>query len=213
MAISSNLYVIAAICGNFYQESTVNPGIWENLTINAPGYGLGQWTDNPPIVERRTALFNWLTANGYPHDSGEGQLKFLVYENLWIPSTFTPSAYNTLTDYFNSTSTNLSALVYEFMWHWEGIDDGSFPTRYAFAQDAYQLFTHDNGQRDPWYSGNYYLARDSEAMANALLIKDFFLEEEPPEPPGPEEPTIEQLIAMVQSLKKKKKIGGITIYV
>lgn len=216
MAISTNLYVIAAICGNFYQESTVNPGIWENLTINAPGYGLGQWTDNPPIVERRTALFNWLTANGYSHDSGEGQLKFLVYENVWIPSTFTPSAYNTLTDYFNSTSTNLSDLVYEFMWHWEGIDDGSFSTRYSYAQDVYNLFIHDNGQRDPWYTGNRYLARDSESMANSLLIKDFFLEEEPPEPPEPptpEEPTIEQLIAMVQSLKKKKKIGGITIYV
>ena len=39
MSISSNLYVIAAICGNFYQESTVNPGIWEGLTPNAPGYG------------------------------------------------------------------------------------------------------------------------------------------------------------------------------
>lgn len=213
MAICSNLYVIAAICGNFYQESTVNPGIWENLTVNAPGYGLGQWTDNPPIVERRTALFNWLTANGYSHDSGEGQLKFLVYENLWIPSTFTPSAYNTLTEYFNSTSTNLSDLVYEFMWHWEGIDDGSFSTRYSYAQDVYNLFIHDNGQRDPWYSGNYFLDRDSQSMANSLLIKDFFLEEEPPEPPTPEDPTIEQLIAMVQSLKKKKKIGGITIYV
>ena len=87
MSITTNLYVIAAICGNFWQESTVNPGIWEGLTPNAPGYGLGQWTDNPPVVMRRTALFNWLQANGYAQDSGPGQLAFLVYENLWIPST------------------------------------------------------------------------------------------------------------------------------
>ena len=65
----NNLYVIAAICGNFYQESTVNPGVWEGLDPNNPGFGLGQWTDNPPIVMRRTALFNWLDNNNYSHDS------------------------------------------------------------------------------------------------------------------------------------------------
>ena len=71
MAYTSNLKVVAAICGNFFQESGVNPGIWENLTPGAPGYGLGQWTDNPPNVYRRTALFNWLSANGYAQDSGQ----------------------------------------------------------------------------------------------------------------------------------------------
>ena len=132
--ITNNLYVIAAICGNFYQESTVNPGIWENLTVNAPGYGLGQWTDNPPQVMRRTALFNWLSANNYAQDSGDGQLAFLVHEDLWIPSLIQPSAYNTLTDYFNSTSTNITDLVEEFQYHWEGINDGTTSIRVSAAQ-------------------------------------------------------------------------------
>ena len=185
MAISTNLHVIAAICGNFWQESTVNPGIWENLTVGAPGYGLGQWTDNPPIVERRTALFNWLSANGYSQDSGQGQLEFLVYENLWIPSTFTPSAYNTLTDFFNSTSSNTAALTEEWMWHWEGIDDGSYQTRLDAARYFLNEFQNDDGTRLPWFSGNYYLSMQAEARDNALLIMDFFLGSTPPTPPGP----------------------------
>ena len=213
--ITNNLHVIAAICGNFYQESTVNPGIWENLTPNAPGYGLGQWTDNPPQVMRRTALFNWLDANGYSRYSGEGQLRFLMYENVWIPSLIMQSAYSTLTDYLQSTSTNISDLVLEFMYHWEGINDNSFQTRLAYAQDVYQLFVNDNGQRDPWYSGNYYLSRDGQSMANALHIKDFFLEEEPtpPEPPEPPEPTEDEILAIVRvALKRRKKGGGIIVF-
>ena len=212
--ISSNLYVIAAICGNFYQESTVNPGIWENLTVNAPGFGLGQWTDNPPAVMRRTALFNWLDANGYARDSGDGQLAFLVYENLWIPSLFQQSAYNTLGDFFASTSTNLYDLTLEWMYHWEGIDDGSFSTRYAAAQHFLGLFQNDDGTRLPWFTGNYYLDgppnyRDS--GDNALRIMDFFLGSEPPIPPGPDQPTEDELVALLQMLRKKKMKGGIFV--
>ena len=213
MAICTNLSVIAAICGNFYQESTVNPGIWEGLTIGNPGYGLGQWTDNPPQVMRRTALFNWLDNNGYAHDSGDGQLNFLVYENLWIPSLITPSAYNTLTDFFNSTDTNITNLVYEFMYHWEGINDGSDNTRINAALHFYDAFINDDGARLPWFTGNYYLTLNAESTDNALRIKDFFLETEPPEPPEPSEPTVETLISIAKKLKDKKKIGGIHIYV
>lgn len=207
--ITNNLYVIAAICGNFWQESTVNPGIWENLTVNAPGFGLGQWTDNPPQVMRRTALFNWLDANGYSLDSGDGQLAFLVHEDLWIPSLISPSAYQTLSDFFASSSTNLSDLVEEWMYHWEGINDGSFQTRLTFARDVLDRFQRDDGTRFPWYSSNSYNSLVY-GLRNSMLIKDFFLEEQP-EPPGPVEPTEEELIAMLRLARKKKLKGGIFI--
>lgn len=213
MAICTNLSVIAAICGNFYQESTVNPGIWEGLAVGNPGYGLGQWTDNPPQVMRRTALFNWLDNNGYARDSGDGQLNFLVYENVWIPSLITPSAYNTLTDYFNSTDTNITNLVYEFMYHWEGINDGSDSTRINAALHFYDAFINDDGTRLPWFTGNYYLSLNAESTDNALRIKDFFLGATPPTPPTPVEPDIDTLMAMAKKLKDKKKIGGFHIYV
>lgn len=190
MAISNNLYVIAAICGNFWQESTVNPGIWENLTIGDPGYGLGQWTDNPPIVERRTALFNYLDSHGYDRDSGDGQLEFLIYENIWIPTSFEQSAYQTLTEFLQSTSTDLQALTREWMYHWEGINDGTFNTRWGYA-DIFLNFMWEQSQsayREPWFKGNYYLTQN-EASWNCMRIMDFFLENEPPEPPEPPGPT------------------------
>lgn len=210
--ISNNLYAIAAICGNFWQESQVNPGAWEGWTVGNPGYGLGQWTDNPPVVMRRTALFDWLDANNYAHDSGPGQLAFLVHEDLWIPSLIQPSAYNTLSDFFASTSTNLSDLVYEWMYHWEGINDGSYQNRYTFASVALNAFQSDSGVRQPWTSGNFMISTQ-QALDNSMHIKDFFLGEEPgPEPPEPPEPpTDDELVALLNLARKKKMKGGIFI--
>lgn len=192
MAISTNLRVIAAICGNFWQESTVNPGIWERRDgqiINTPGYGLGQWTDNPPIVERRTALFNYLDSHGYDRDSGDGQLEFLVYENIWIPTSFQQSDYATLTEFFESTSNDLEALTREWMYHWEGINDGSFETRYQAALRFLNVFwdNESSSYREPWFNRNDYLT-ENEAGWNSLRIMDFFLGTEPPEPPDPPDP-------------------------
>ena len=211
--ISNNLYVIAAICGNFWQESQINPGAWENWTVGQPGYGLGQWTDNPPVVMRRTALFDWLDANSYSHDSGPGQLAFLVHENLWIPTLFQQSAYNTLSDYFATTSTSLSDLVLEWMYHWEGIDDGSYNTRLTAATQILADFQNDDGTRQPWTAVNSQISFRA-ARDNAMHIKDFFLEEDPPEPPtppGPEPPTEDELIALLNLARKKKLKGGIFI--
>ena len=210
MAYTSNLKVVAAICGNFFQESGVNPGIWENLTIGAPGYGLGQWTDNPPNVYRRTALFNWLSANGYAQDSGQGQMEFLIYEDVWIPSLFVTSQYNTLTDYLQSNNTSIHDLTLEWMYHWEGINDGTDPVRVSEANRFYNLFLNDDGTRSPWTARNGYL-NQTECDNNALLIKDFLYgTPTPPTPPTP--PTDEELLALfLHALRVKRNGGGIHI--
>lgn len=201
--ITTNLCVIAAICGNFFQESGINPGIWENLTPNSAGYGLGQWTDNAQ-THRRTDLFNWLDSNGYSRDSGEGQLKFLVYENLWIPSLISPSSYNTLVDFLNSQSTSISDLTQEFMYHWEGINDGTFNTRYNYANYIYNEFLNDSGIRNNWYYGNRYLTR-YETDSNAMLVKDFFFDDS--------QLTEEEIFAIIRAaLKRRKKGGGIIVF-
>lgn len=185
MAYSTNLYVIAAICGNFWQESTVNPGVWEGLTPGNPGYGLGQWTDNAQ-VSRRTALFNYLSANGYSQDSGFGQLKFFIYEDVWnvLGAGGHTSSYSNLTDYLSSTSNSLRDLTLEFMYHWEGINDGTEAIRYDAAVRYLTLFENDDGIRVPWYASNSLLGV-SESGANALHVMDFFLGGSPPDPPGP----------------------------
>lgn len=199
--ITTNLAVIAAICGNFWQESTVNPGIWENLTVNAPGYGLGQWTDSPGVVSRRTALFNWLSAHGYPQDSGQGQLEFLVYENVWLGNgAGYTSVYNSLTDFLTTTDQNIQNLTGEFMHQWEGIDDGTLSVRVSFAYDALALFLNDPGTRSPWVSGNFYNSRQT-ALDNCLNILDFFTGALP-------QPTDEEILALVSLVLKRRKQGG-----
>lgn len=67
-----SIEVISAICGNWYHESNINPGIYEGLQVvpltdNSVygGYGLGQWTNNPNTgVTRRTELAVYLEDNG-----------------------------------------------------------------------------------------------------------------------------------------------------
>lgn len=202
--ITNNLYVIAAICGNFWRESTVNPGVWENLTIGDPGYGLGQWTDLPQYgLTRRTQLFQWLSANGYAQDSGEGQLAYLVYENYWIPNNqYGQSAYPTLADYLTSTSTNLQDLVYEFMWHWEGINDPQAADRLQYAQQFLTVMQQDPGYRMPWSIGNFYNSV-TQAEFNSLHIMDWFITASPV--------ITTDLMAILAYVVKKRKKGGWTI--
>ena len=209
MGYTNNLKVVAAICGNFFQESGVNPGIWENLTVGAPGYGLGQWTDNPPSVYRRTALFDWLDNNGYSHDSGQGQMEFLIYENLWIPSLIVQSQFNTLTDFLNASGNTIHDLVLEWMYHWEGINDGTDNVRLTEAQRFYSLFLNDDGTRQPWTARNGYLTQ-SECDNNALLIKDFLYSSTPtpPTPPTPIPITDEELLLLLKQARWLKKRGA-----
>lgn len=203
MSYSTNLCVIAAICGNFWGESTINPGIWENLTVDAPGYGLGGWTDAPPYVYRRTALFNWLDQYGYPRDSGDGQLAFLIDEDIWVINNGWPSDYATLTDFLNSTDTNVAALTEEWMHHWEGIDDASKQRRIDAAEELLDYFQNDDGTRWAWVAGNFYNSW-TDAKHNALLIMDFFLGGVTPIPPIPAG-GIEAILALI---KKRRSKGG-----
>ena len=81
----SSAYVVAAICGNMWQESGINPGVWEGLQVASfsdlyHGYGLGQWT-NVSAQGRLYQLKQYLDNNGYAADDGTGQLNFLIAEN------------------------------------------------------------------------------------------------------------------------------------
>ena len=211
MPYTTNKYVVAAICGNFWQESTVNPGIWEGLTVGAPGFGLGQWTDSPGVVYRRTALFNYLDSHGYARDSGDGQLEFLIYENSWLVNgAGYVSSYSSLTDFLNSSSTNLSDLTYEFFHSWEGINDGTGPVRLEYAERWLELIDEDDGIRRPWYTSNSY-NNVAEAGFNVLRIKDFLMGTTPVPPTPPTPPTDEEIIAMVRQVLKRRKNGGVII--
>ena len=177
---SLSLYVISAICGNWWAESNVNPGIYEGLNV-VPltdnnvygGYGLGQWTNNPPSLTRRTDLANWLSANGYAMDDGNGQIMFLIHEDYWTPTSIQPSAYQTLTDFLNSGSTDIDELTKEYMYHWEGINNGTLATRQQRAHQVYNyLLDHFGDTGITWITGNRYLT-EAESLNNCVLAAQF----------------------------------------
>lgn len=87
-AMSNKGYTLSAISGmlgNIQRESTINPGIWQNLDEGnySLGFGLVQWTP-------ATNYTNWATAKGYDIGDGYGQCLWLdtmtVESGQWIPT-------------------------------------------------------------------------------------------------------------------------------
>lgn len=187
--MSVSAYVIAAICGNFAHESNVNPGVWESLIPSTfdhqyeydgiGGYGLGQWTNVGTPHGRLWNMYSWVTANGYTPSDGNGQLAFVVHENVWYNYTVT---YNSLYDFLNSTSTDLYQLTYEWFRNWEGINDGSFSSRYSHAQ-TFLSYINEHANDDPstyeWISSNEYLST-SQMCNNAMCVYFYFQGYVPP---------------------------------
>lgn len=82
---------VAGLLGNMQKESTINPGIWQNLSPNPSlGWGLVQWTPS-------TNFTDWATANGYTNDDGDAQLKWIdevtVSFGQWIPTAQYPESF------------------------------------------------------------------------------------------------------------------------
>lgn len=86
------LNAIAGMLGNMQQESTINPGIWQNLTPNTSmGWGLVQWTPS-------TNFTNWASANGYENDDGYAQLNWIEEQTVptgqWIATSDYPMSFD-----------------------------------------------------------------------------------------------------------------------
>lgn len=195
-----SLYVVSAVCGNFHKESTVNPDIYEGLHELTPsqmtdnsvygGYGLGQWTSGTfswGTLTRRANLINWLDANGYSWDDGNGQLEFLIQENYWRKNY---GSYNSLTEFLNSSDDNINELTKCYFRCWEGINNGTLTERQVWANKFYDyIYVHyDDPSITTWVTGNRYLS-ESQQMNNAVLVARYLMDGTPaPTPPTPPPP-------------------------
>lgn len=69
-----SIYSLAGILGNAQSESSLNPGIWQNLTINPKnGYGFLQWTP-------ATKYTDWCNQNNYSTKTLYSVILRLQYE-------------------------------------------------------------------------------------------------------------------------------------
>lgn len=156
-------YVASAIFGNWWRESTMNPGVWEGLIVGGnAGYGLGQWTG-----DRRTALFSYMEEHHHQIGDGDGQIDFFVEEDDWQASTSTPLHFDTLTDFLTSSSTDVDALTETFMNAWERPGVPALPDRIAFAHKALEQIQAHSGEHATWISSNAYLSEE-QGMNNVL---------------------------------------------
>ena len=95
---------VAGILGNMEQESTMNPGLWQDLKYEnmSGGYGLVQWT---PATE----YTSWADRNGYPWGGDtssptvyvNGQLERILwevrYDQQWIATSAFPFSFTAFT--------------------------------------------------------------------------------------------------------------------
>lgn len=168
-------YVAAAIAGNMWQESTLSPGVWENLSPGSPtdllkGYGLGQWTNTGGDTHGRLyQLLTWLSNNGYSSNDGNGQLAFLIHENTWYTNSAYP--FSSLEDFLKSDSTDIEMLTHAYNLCWEGIHDSSWDSRVTYARQCYDyIVTHANDTTiTMWYNENTYLSTE-QRFNNAVML-------------------------------------------
>lgn len=171
-----SIYVVSAIGGNMWRESHVNPAMWEGLVVGGPGYGLCQWTG-----DRRTALFQYLNSVGLPNSDGDGQIDFLIVEDDWIDVSSSPLHYANLTQFLESSSTDIPALTETFMKCWERPGVPALEERVQFAIKAFTwIQSHGNAPVD-WIIGNRYLS-EAEALNNMSRVWQKFNGSTPPQP-------------------------------
>lgn len=139
-----NGFTLESICGllgntgGVYTlgESSINPGIWQNLTPNPVlGFGLFQWTPS-------TNYTNWADVNGYDHDDGYGQLYWLINQTVptgqWIPTSDYPETFNE----FKASTKDPEYLAYVFLNNFERPANRNQPGRQRNARYWYEWYTN-----------------------------------------------------------------------
>lgn len=123
---------VAGLLGNMQKESTINPGIWQNLRPNPSlGWGLVQWTPS-------TNFTDWATANGYANDDGDAQLKWIdevtVSFGQWIPTAQYPESFGE----FKGSTMSPEYLADCFLKNFERPAEIDQPERQQYARYWYE---------------------------------------------------------------------------
>lgn len=190
---------VAAMCGNAFEESTVNPGSWgQGFSVYDHGYGLWAWTDwtgEDPFY-LGTEMKNWVTERYGTWLSGNGQVACVLADDLpsgsvWtntpIPEySYTNSQYPDMNSWINSPDKNdVEEMCLEWFLHWEtprtlGIFNDTWSDRLAFARKAYDFIReHANDTsitdwviRTPPPNSNKYLT-EAEMLNNCVMMWRF----------------------------------------
>lgn len=159
-----SIYVVSALCGNAWTESSINPGMNQ---ISGTAYGLFQWDGT-----RKDALLEWLSENGYNTDSPEGQMKYLVEEGDWQGSF---GGISSLDEFLSSDSTDIDMLTEAFMTCWErpGVPGLELRVERAHTAYAYIVAHAQDTNITTWYISDELLTEE-QTLNNAVLLYRFY---------------------------------------
>lgn len=138
-----NLVAFCGILGNADQESTLNPGLWQNRAEGVgPGYGLLQWTP-------QSKLTYWTRPRGYPDWDMVGQLLWTrdntVPYGQWRKTASYPFSFQ---EYFekeeHGTDWNVVRAAECWCLNWEQGGYSELPIRRKNAVKWYAYFGGEN---------------------------------------------------------------------
>lgn len=161
----SSIYVIAALAGNAWRESHINPTLNQQ---NGSAFGIFQWDG-----DRKTELLAWLAENGYEDTSPIGQMQYLIVENDWMGSF---GGIDSLEAFMKSTSTDIPMLTEAFCTCWERPGVPALEERIRFAEDAYlYINAHANDTSiKEWETEPMYYLSWEQALNNAVLMYRYY---------------------------------------
>lgn len=132
------LNAVAAMLGNMETESTINPGIWESLTVDTSrGYGLVQWTPS-------TKYTDWCSSEGLDPSALDSALKRIEYELAnglqWIRT----DAYDLSFQQFKTSTATIEWLAMAFLHNYERPASLDQPWRATQAVKWYNYLSGTN---------------------------------------------------------------------
>lgn len=206
----------AGCCGCFYEESNMNPGIYEtshggdlsNLPYFPGGMGLAQWTDYPAYTATYPNPLAWAAQrDGKPWYDGNFQCYLCtmaedpVYTDMgygqggrwgWQTSSSYPSiSFSTFQSWTGSIEDAVKYWFYDFEWHYSSIPDWvNFPARVQWGEYAYALMQGETPQPP-----GPIAAGDLQGFINWCIAK-----------------CNEANIGYSQQYREEQTVGGITYY-
>lgn len=139
------LNAIAGMLGNMQTESTINPGIWQNLDKGntSLGFGLVQWTPATKILE-------YLDNHGFSDTDIEGQCQRIVYEKEHGLQYIMTDSYPMSFLEFSISSDTPEYLAYVFLNNYERPSNKDQPNRKTQARYWYDYLLNyaDSGESE-----------------------------------------------------------------
>lgn len=131
---------VCGMLGNMETESTINPGIWQNLDAGntSLGYGLVQWTPS-------TKYTSWCDARGLDPSHMDSALARIEWELENGEQYYKTDAYPLTFAQFKVSTESASYLAQAFLLNYERPADQTQPARSTQAEKWYTLLKGSEG--------------------------------------------------------------------